>query len=166
MLTSKKAVSPLIATVLLIVVVVGIGAVVTGIVRDYVSESKRSVDSKNDAMSCSRDVVVDVVDIGGVQQVCKGTNYVDIVVENVGTKKVDDFQLIIYATTGIYRNDSIAGGTATTPGQAREFNVTFSGITAGSIEQVKLVPKLKKSGSASYSFCSDVALKFEGVATC
>ena len=43
---NKKAISPLIASVLLIVVVVGIGAVVTGIVRNYVTENKQTITEK------------------------------------------------------------------------------------------------------------------------
>ncbi|MBW2964455.1 hypothetical protein KY363_03260 [Candidatus Woesearchaeota archaeon] len=43
MLTSKKGLSPLIAAVLLIVVVVGIGAVVTGMIRGLVSDNQKTI---------------------------------------------------------------------------------------------------------------------------
>jgi FlaG/FlaF family flagellin (archaellin) len=165
MLHSKKALSPLIAAVLLIVVVVGIGAVVTGIVRSLVSENQETIRGKSGEMSCSRDVSVDLILIDDEYQLCKGSDYISAVVENTGTGDIDDFQLIVMATTGFYNNDSLGTGTFVS-GAAMEVNGTFSGITASDIEQVKLVPKLKKSGSAQYHFCSEVAVKSEVIPDC
>jgi flagellin-like protein len=164
--SSRRAISPLIATVLLIVVVVGIGAVITGIVRDYVAGSKETVSSKDEMMSCSRDVVVEVLEIDKVPQVCSGSGYVDIVLENTGGADVDDMQLVVIGDSGIYTNDSVSGGDPFNMGETQEFNGTFDPASVGVVEQVKFVPKLKKSGKAGYNFCFDVAVTYEGLENC
>jgi FlaG/FlaF family flagellin (archaellin) len=164
MLRSKKALSPLIAAVLLIVVVVGIGAVVTGMVRNLVSENKETIDTKSDEMTCSRDVVISIVDIDGEPQICEGVGYINFILENSGAVDIDDFQLMVFGTTGIYRNESISASDTLTQGEAQEFNGNFSSV--GTTEQVKIVPKLRKSRQSGYHFCNDVALTYEDLDAC
>ena len=165
MFSSKKALSPLIAAVLLIVVVVGIGAVVTGIVRSTVSENQRTIEGKSDEMSCSRDVVIEVVKIDGEPQICKGSGYINAVLDNTGTVDIDDFQLKVFGTTGFYNNETLATG-ALSPGAAIEINGNFSQSAVGTVEQVQIVPKLRKTGATGYYFCADVAARYEGIADC
>jgi FlaG/FlaF family flagellin (archaellin) len=163
MFFSKKAVSPLIAAVLLIVVTIGIGAVVVGMMRGYVTDSKAQMSSKSDEMACSRDVSLQITEIDKEPQVCKGTNYFDIVLENSGTA-IDDFQLVVLGESGIYRNEST--GHTMANGGTSELNITFSSTGIGTILQFKLVPKLKKSGSPGYFFCNEVAITQEDVQDC
>ena len=167
MLHSKKAVSPLIAAVLLIVVVVGIGSVVVGIVRNLVTENQATMSERDDMITCSRDVVIDVLQVNEDLQICKGSNYVYAIVENTGGVDIQDFQLVIFATSGMYLNDSISASNVFTKGEIQEFNGTFSGISASDIEQIKLIPKLKgTSGQQEYNVCFDVAIKYEDVVDC
>lgn len=162
---SKKAVSPLIAVVLLMVVVVGVGALIAGTVRNLVQENEDKMDSQIDQTACSRDVVVDLVRIDRDPQICLGTNFVDAVIENKGSVDIDDFQLMIFGTTGIVRNDSWNNGTFSM-GQSKQLNMTFSGISRSDIQQVKLVPKLNKVREAGYFYCLEAALTYEGVDDC
>jgi len=163
MFRSKRAVEPLIAAVLLIVVTVGIGAVVVGIVRNMISENKVQIESKNDEMSCSRDVMLEIVKIDTVPQICNGSNYIDMVLENKGVK-IDDFQLVVMGDAGLYTNPSANSSLAV--GATGELNVSFIPAGVGTVLQVKLVPKLKKSGDTGYNFCTDVAIKYEGLQSC
>lgn len=160
---SKKAISPLIATVLLIVVTVGIGAVVVGMIRGYVTDSKTQMQGKVDEMACTRDVSLEITEIDGEPQVCNGSNYFDVMIENSGTA-IDDFQLVVLGDTGIYRNETTGYSIAT--GSTAELNISFSSTGLGTILQFKLVPKLKKPDAAGYFFCTDVALTEEGVENC
>ena len=164
MLNSKKALSPLIAAVLLIVVVVGIGAVITGIVRSTVAEHQETIQSKSDEMACARDVVISVLKVDGAPQICNGSNYVYAILENTGSVAVDDFQLKVFGTTGFHTNDSVNDTMNFVSGSSLEFIGGFADV--GTIEQVKLVPKLKKSGQSGYHYCSEVALTYDGIETC
>ena len=165
MLGSKKALSPLIAAVLLIVVVVGIGAVVVGMTRSMVSENRDTVSQTDDRMSCSRDVVLEILEIDKEPQICKGSDYINVVIENVGTTDIQDFQLLAYGSTGVYNNESIGAGTLA-KGGALELNATYDAVQVGTLQQAKFVPKLKKSGATGYHFCSEVALKYEDIDDC
>lgn len=165
MFNSKKALSPLIAAVLLIVVVVGIGAVVVGMTRGMVSENQDTISQTDDRMACSRDVVLEMLELDRNPQICKGTGYINVVIENTGTIDIQDFQLLAYGTTGVYNNESIGAGTLT-KGGALELNATFDTTAVGTLQQVKFVPKLKKTAATGYHFCSEVALKYEDINDC
>jgi len=162
----NRAMSPLIAAVLLMVVVVGIGGVVMGIVRGFVTENKDMIDSKSDAMSCSRDVGLSVVDIDGTPQVCIGADYGYVIIENTGAIDIDDFQMVVMGTAGFYRNGSLNATMSFSPGETSEFNGSFNAASVGTVQQIKFIPKLKKSGSADYHYCTDVAYKYEGLIDC
>jgi hypothetical protein len=155
----------LIAAVLLIVVVVGIGAVVTSIVRSLVTENQETIRDTSVEMKCSRDVNVEAIVLDGIYQVCKGTDYVTAVIENIGGEEIDDFQIRIFTASGIFKNESVSADDPLSPGEAQEVNTTFTGFTAADILQVSFTPKLKK-GAGQYVFCSDVSLKFEEILDC
>ncbi|MBW2996937.1 hypothetical protein KY349_01200 [Candidatus Woesearchaeota archaeon] len=165
MFNSKKALSPLIAAVLLIVVVVGIGAVVVGMTRGMVSDNQDTISQTDDRMSCSRDVVIQILKLDRDPQICKGSNYINVVIENIGTVDIEDFQLLTYGTTGVYNNESIGAGTLS-KGGALELNATYDTAQVGTLQQAKFIPKLKKSGATGYHFCSEVALKYEDINDC
>ena len=165
MLSSKKAISPLIAAVLLIVVVVGIGAVITGMMRGMVTENRATIESKSAEISCSTEVVLEVVNIDGVPQVCKGADYIDIVLENTG-KDIEDFQLMVFGTSGFAKNESISAGDLFELGEAQEFNASFDPTNVGTVQQVKFVPMIKKPGSSNYFYCNDVAITYEEIDDC
>jgi len=165
MFSQKRAVSPLIATVLLLVVTVSIGALVMGIVRGFVSDNKASMEGRAELISCSTNVVLEVLKVDGVPQVCKGTNYADIILENTGNADIDDFQMIVLGDAGVYNNDSVNAGVMV-KGATKELNASFNPGTVGNVEQVKFIPKLKKSGAAGYSYCTDVAVRYEGLESC
>jgi len=165
MFRSKKAVEPLIATVLLLVVVVGIGAVVTGMIRNMISEQKTTIESKTEQLSCSRDIVLNVLKIDDDPQVCLGSNYVNILLENTG-KKIDDFKFIAISEDNIFNNDSISPSSPFLQGQTREFNVTFSGMTMSEVQEVRFIPKIKRVGEAGYNYCSEVAIIQGGLPQC
>lgn len=164
MFSSKKGLSPLIAAVLLIVVVVGIGAVVTGMIRGLVSDNQKTIKTKSSEMACGRDVNIEFVKIDGEQQVCKGPNYILGVIDNVGTAEIDDFEIKMFTVTGVFRNESVSPNDPLTNGEAQEFRTYFT-FPAADIEQVQFVPKLKGVGTG-YTFCSDVALKYENIPDC
>ncbi len=164
MLRSKKGLSPLIAAVLLIVVVVGIGAVVTGMIRGMVTENKATIDSKSDEMVCSRDVVIGVLNVNSNPQICMGTDYVYAILENTGSATIDDFQLKVFGTTGIHTNESVNDTVNFAPGSSLEFNATFASV--GAVQQVKIIPKLKKSGESGYNYCADTGITYESLEDC
>ncbi|MBW2966863.1 hypothetical protein KY362_00085 [Candidatus Woesearchaeota archaeon] len=169
--TSKKGLSPLIAAVLLIVVVVGIGAVVTGIVRNYVTENKQTITEKASDMKCGVEVSINVPTVGDELRICHdGSTYVAFTLENSGSATIDDLQVKFFGTGGFSANDT--AGTDTTlfgadgmdAGETIAFNTSYSGI--GTLEQVRIVPRVKVVGRSDKAYCTDAALTFTDFVTC
>jgi len=161
---SKKGLSPLIASVLLIVVVVGIGAVVTGIVRNYVSENKQVIEKTSTDTDCSTQVEIEVPTINDDFMICLGTNTVNFTIENTGSMFVDEFQVKVFGDTGFDDVDGVLpDGLA--PGQVNT-SVVVSHAAVGNVQEVLIVPKKKVTGSSNKIFCSEAQLRFAGIDTC
>jgi FlaG/FlaF family flagellin (archaellin) len=174
-LKSKKGVEPLIAAVLLIVVVVGIGAVVTGIVRNYVTENKQTIMEKASDMKCGVEVAVNIPTVGDTLRICKGSGSnpdLNFTMENTGSAVIDDLQVKFFGSNGFVANDT--AGTQTTAfgsdgmaaGETIAFSVKYTNTTAGQLEQVKIVPRVKVVGRSDKAFCTDAALTFTDIPNC
>ena len=176
MWSTKKGVEPLIAAVLLIVVVVGIGAVVTGIVRNYVTENKQTITEKASDMKCGVQVAVNVPTVHDVLRICKNTsaspNYVKFTLENTGSATIDDMQVKFFGANGFVSSDSVlvAGAYAVngmTAGQTiGNFSITYANATTGTLQQVKIVPRVKVVGRSDKAYCTDAALTFQDISDC
>jgi FlaG/FlaF family flagellin (archaellin) len=169
MWTSKKGLSPLIAAVLLIVVVVGIGAVVTGIVRNYVTENKQVITEKASDMKCGIEVSINIPTVADELRICNtsigGDPAIQFTLENSGSATIDDMQVKFFGTSGFEANDTVITDYAYTfdAGNTESFNVTYS--VAG-LQQVKLVPRVKVVGRSDKAYCTDAALSFEDISQC
>jgi FlaG/FlaF family flagellin (archaellin) len=173
-LTSKKAVSPLIAAVLLIVVVVGIGAVVTGIVRNYVTENKQTITEKASDMKCGVEVAITVPSVNDVLKICNATSTsINFTLENTGTATIDEIQVKFFGSSSFAAIDTLGAsgsgglfGSGMAPGKTLSFNASFPS-SIGTLQQIKIVPRVKVVGRAEKAFCTDAALTFtEWSATC
>jgi flagellin-like protein len=157
---SKKAVSPLIAAVLLVVITVTIGAVVMSIIRTYTTEGEKQITVGKEAIKCGRDVSIELVLVNGNYQICNGTAEdsdmaaLYFMVENTGSMNVLDAQLRIVGTKGIVQNDSIFNATLTTGG-VQAVNFTYDPDLVGEFRQVKIVPRISLPGLTERAFCSD-----------
>ncbi|MBW2972319.1 hypothetical protein KY359_04755 [Candidatus Woesearchaeota archaeon] len=176
---SKRGLSPLIAAVLLIVVVVGIGAVVTGIVRNYVTENKQTITEKASDMKCGVEVAVNVPTVGDELRICNGTaagygGSVNFTLENSGSATIDELQVKFFGTNGFDSIDEMSGAGVVAPGTwgsgmeagaTLSFNASYpTGI--GVLQQVKIIPRVKVVGRSDKAYCTDAALTFTDFVTC
>jgi len=155
---SKKAVSPLIAAVLLIVVTVGIGAVVTGIVRSQVTSDKQTIEKTSTDVDCSTLVQINVPVYNDQFRICNSSTTINFTLENTGSIDIDDLQVKVYGDAGFDDIDNVLpSGLA--PGQTNiSVNASYSGV--GTIAEVHLIPKKKVSAAANKIYCGEAALKF------
>ncbi|MBW2964454.1 hypothetical protein KY363_03255 [Candidatus Woesearchaeota archaeon] len=169
--TSRKGLSPLIAAVLLIVVVVGIGAVVTGIVRNYVTENKQTITEKASDMKCGVEVSLNVPTVNDQLLVCNGSSYVDVTLENTGSAAIDDIQLKVFGASGFAANDTAwtsnttLGTTSFASGDTQQLRLYYAG-TIGELQQIKIVPRVKVVGRSDKAYCTDAALTFSDFVGC
>ncbi len=170
---NKKGLSPLIAAVLLIVVVVGIGAVVTGIVRNYVTENKQVITEKSSDMKCGVEVAINVPVVADALRICNDTSVGNITftLENSGSATIDELQLKFFGGSGFDAQDEslalngISGGIAA--GDTKEISVHYDDLKTGlPLQQVKIVPRVKVVGRSEKAYCTDAALTFTDISDC
>lgn len=147
---SKRGVSPLIATVLLIAFAVALGAVVMSWGTTYVQETAASVRDKSDrAVQCSQDVSLKVHKISSTEQLCYGgsehAGFVAFTLFNDGRKDIKQVHVNVFGKKNIQSNNSL-NGTSMAVGQAMKYNLTYSYTTYGAVDQVQFVPVVSIGG--------------------
>ncbi|MBU2561791.1 MAG: hypothetical protein KKD17_05835 [Nanoarchaeota archaeon] len=165
MFASRRAVSPLIATVLLIAFAVALGAVVMNWGRGYVEDTANIARERSDIeVKCASEVDVSIVDIDSVPQVCYNSsagsggpgNYsLEFIVENKKIKNVESIQArIIGDKTRVPLTVSLGDNSNLTTSEAKFMNISYNGgsgsglgLDIGVPQQLKLTPTIKVGGT-------------------
>jgi len=149
----KKAVSPLIATVLLIAFAVALGAVVMNWGRGYVEDTANIARERSDTeVTCASDVGLAIVEIDSVPQVCYnqtpgvgGTNYsMFFIVENKKTRNIEKIQARMIGTaTRVPLIMDLGDNSNVSKSTASFLNFTYLNTTYGTPQQLKLTSYIK-----------------------
>lgn len=152
----RKAVSPLIATVLLIAFAVALGAVVMNWGRGYVEDTANIARERSDTeVTCASEVDINIVDIDGVPQICYNTsdpvadnNTIYFIVENKQSRTVEKIQArLIGDDTRVPYTIDLGDGSNLTMNAAKMLNFTYDNTVYGDPIQLKLTPYIKVGGS-------------------
>ncbi len=157
MLRNKRAVSPLIATVLLIAFAVALGAVVMNWGRGYVEDTANTARERGDAeVKCASDVDIAFVDIDGTPQVCYNTSSytgdggnvsIDFIIENRKSTTVWELQARMFASdTRVPYSLSMGQRSNLTGNQAKLLNVSFEEADWGEPIELRLTPVIRVAG--------------------
>ncbi len=157
----RQAVSPLIATVLLVAFSVALGAVVMSWGEEYVSEKAEFVQGVREALSSCDAVSFDVIKINNVPQVCVRNDVLELTIDNGADEEVFDFHARFVTDNGAFVDES----TLNTPLKRLHATKLFLKFPAtGRLQQVRLVPKVKVGNDLL--FCNDQALLLENFRKC
>lgn len=168
LLRRKKAISPLIAAVLLVVIVVTLGAAVMTLVRNYLTEGEKQVNVGKESIKCGRDTSIELVLVDGDYQICNSSHTdpdlasLNFFIENTGSTDVLDAQVRIVGTKGIFQNDSALNSTLRMGGVA-QVNMTYDPSSVGGFRQVKIVPRINLPGITEHAFCSDSGITITSI---
>lgn len=95
----KKAVSPLIATVLLIAFSVTLGAIVLNFSQESTLDLRDEASAKIErGLTCSLDLIIDVLEINNEKFICynrSGTNNLEVIVENKGSASAKGIRVFL-----------------------------------------------------------------------
>ena len=151
---NRKAVSPLIATVLLIAFAVALGALVMNWGKRYTEEQMEYTSTKSsEELECELNVELALKEVSGEPQIFykNSTNNLSFIIENKGRKDIDSIRVIIIGqsgndinTTDLTDSKIVAGGTI-----KRSVNYTNT-----SIDEIKFIPKLNTTGSTTPTLCT------------
>jgi len=154
---SKKAVSQLIATVLLIAFAVALGAVVMNWGRGYVEDTANTARERGDAeVKCASDVDIAIVDIDNTPQVCynstagsggSGNVSIQFIIENRKSTHIWELQARLFGDkTRVPYSQSLGGTSNLTANQAKLLSVSFNQADWGDPVELRLTPVIRVSG--------------------
>ncbi|MBR9690381.1 hypothetical protein GOV08_01725 [Candidatus Woesearchaeota archaeon] len=161
----KKAVSPLIATVLLIAFAVALGAVVMNWGKDYVeTTAKDAGDKSNLELSCQRDIDLGVKEIGNTPKICYGSNYLEVMLENNGRTKIEGMRFIMFDSSDSINITDNSTLTISGGGVTNKLNITHD--ISSTLVQVEFIPMIKPKGSTTPQLCSKNSLVVTDLTSC
>lgn len=155
---SKRAVSPLIATVMLLVVAIVVGVLVMNWGRAQLE----------DASQCTVNVGLSFVELNKKPQVCYAgagsEGAVTFIVENGVAIDVESLQLRIIGTKNVYTTD--LPDTAVEKGYSLMQTIPYDFNLFGDIRQLRLVPKVQFLPGEDALLCVEQALVVEDISPC
>jgi len=163
---NKKAVSPLIATVLLIAFAVALGAVVMNWGRSYVETTAEYAERGSDIqILCSRDINLKTDDV------CYDTDddTIEFTLENAGTIDIDGLMVTVRGNESI--NTTELENATLKIAFVKKFNITYDinndGIEGfGEIEEVKIVPMITTKATKEPVPCANSPIRETEVIEC
>lgn len=161
---SRKAVSPLIATVLLIAFAVALGAVVMNWGRSYVEDTAAFAKEKSSTeIKCSMDIRTEIIKIGENSQICydEDSETINFTIQNSGTARVDGMRVQAIGNASIV---SLEINETFNIAEPRRKYMNYSLEGNGSIQQVRFTPMITVEEKGVW--CAQNALKVESIDVC
>lgn len=156
---NKRGVSPLVATLILIMFSIALGALVMNWGKAYIEERAEFVTgAKASPLSCDN-IELDVIKVGGVTQACvnaaKGTLRLDL--ENGVGSAIDNIQLRIVGSQSVINVDKLLPSQMA-KGESK--TVEYPYLSAGEARQAKLTPYMLINGQPR--MCTTKAIVIDG----
>ena len=164
----KRGVSPLIATVLLVMIVVSIGAAVMVVIQSLSEEQLASASAQQALIQCGVDVDVGLIEVSDSTRICinapnSGTGNVTLYMENKGLKNIQGWRFTVVGANGIY--DVTDQGTALSRGTLQGFSFTYDTSTVGtgisSVDLIRLSPRVEGGATNPVVTCSEPNLEWD-----
>jgi len=168
----KKGISPLIATVLLLVLVVVIGAIIMTYVRTYTTESL-STASRVTAKetTCTINTAINWVRVGDYLKVCfnneSGAQEVRAMFTNDGEIALKGYKVRVTTDTQILTYE-VDGEIAVGAGALFKSESINPGILANSsrVDKVEIIPKIVVPGKNEEAYCVNNKIEADNLLNC
>lgn len=160
---SRKGITPLVATVLLVAFSIGLGAIVMSWGEDYIEEKAEFVQGTAEIKSACDMANINVIKIGGQPQACIKDGNIRIWIDNGPEVDLTNIHARIAGTTGIGVVDNILFNPLER-GNAAQALIPYEQDKVGEVRQVKLTPKIWTG--QKMALCSQAAIKVENFTPC
>ena len=160
-MSNTKGISPLFATIILILLSIGLGAIVMSWGETYVEGHAGFVQGVQEVNRGCDMIELSVIPIAGVPQLCSALDFIEVWLDNGPNMAVEDIHTRIVGTDGVAVIDSILNQPL---GVAQAARLTIAFEPVGEVRQLKLTPKIRIG--QDIIFCSDHPLIFENIAAC
>ena len=180
MLTQKRAISPLVATVLLIAFAVALGAIVMNWGKGYIETQAETTETQGGIQTdCARYIDLNIVKISGERQICynestgseNDTGILKYVLRNDGTLDIPGFKIQVIGENGAENidawNESIpSGGVLSSKGMDNASLYTYNKTIVGNVTQITFKPYIDVAGQSENVVCPKGELSVDNVDTC
>ncbi|VVB81533.1 Uncharacterised protein [uncultured archaeon] len=159
---SRRAITPLVATILLVAFSVGLGALVMSWGEDYIAQKAEFVQGTAEVKSGCDAAKITLIKIGGQEQACIGPDGIQLWIDNGPDIDVYNIHARIAGTDGVDVKEEIL----TEPllkANAAKAKVPFN-KAIGPIMQIKLTPKIWTGSNVA--ICSQGAITIEKMPIC
>ena len=156
---NNKAISPLIATVLLIVFTVSLAVTVTTWGKQLIMGKAEEIGEQTVIdIICGLDVSIDVADVGGKRQLCYNSNskQLEITIENGVDMELTGVQIVIISEDSVV---SQLVGESFARADIRKIFVAYN--SSFQIQEVRLMPQIQES-----QFCLDAQITEKLIPEC
>jgi hypothetical protein len=144
---NKRAISPLVSTLILITFAAALGGVVMSWGKNIEAKEEQSCDKAG----------LDIIKINNINQVCYSDNKIEFLIENKGEVKLNGFVVNVIGEkdverTGIEREMSIA--------DILKLSIPYNQEIAGNLLKIKFIPRIKERT------CTEKSLDVENIRNC
>ena len=160
---NKRAVSPLIATVLLVMIVVSIGAAVMVVIQGLTEEQIQVISTQSDLLKCGTEVEIGLIEVDSVYRFCRSitsqTNgTVSLLMQNTGQKAITGFRVDIIGDLGY--NSTTYSSAALAKNELKGFRFDFGGVgaTTTALSKVTFSPQITAQDTVT---CKEPNLEFD-----
>tara|TARA_Y100000310_G_scaffold236576_1_gene239770 strand:+ start:8253 stop:8735 length:483 start_codon:yes stop_codon:yes gene_type:complete len=150
MFSSKKGVSPLVATVLLIGFAVGLGAVVMSYGSSYYGETGGVTTTVSQGNVCDN-INLEVHKVSNIDQICYENGGIKVTLVNKANANIDKIRALV---TG---NDVYVTELGEIePGYPKSEEISYDFGTYGDIKQIEFIPILGSNGAEQLCFDNSI----------
>ena len=161
MFHSKKGVSPLMATLLLIIFSIVLGAVVMSWGEAYIEEKAEFVRGGQETVAGCDAASIKIISVGGVPQICSRDDVIEVYLDNGPFAELYDVHARVLGVDGVTTRPSVLSEPLKM-GDSRRVMFRFDPV--GEIRQVKLTPIILRGGTITP--CLERATIIEPVNPC
>ncbi len=160
--SNRRAITPLVATILLVAFSVGLGALVMSWGEEYIEEKAEFVQGTAEVKSGCDAAKIDIIKIGGQAQICLGPEGIQLWLDNGPDIDLYNIHARIAGQNGVDVKEEIL------PEPLLKANAAKTTIpydrSIGALLQVKLTPKIWTGRDVA--ICSQSAVTVERIPAC
>ena len=157
----KRAISPLLATLILIAFSIGLGAVVMSFGETFIESNAEFATGETEVTTVCTGIDFNIITIKGQPQICRINSGIDVFLENGPGGDIASVQATVVGADGVVVITNILKDPLR---QNSGVKTLFEHDRVGNVLQVKLTPLLVQDGAPVY--CSEQAIVLEDIRQC
>ncbi len=160
---NKKGVSPIIASVLLVVITIAIGATTMAFIRSLTDTNLQKAQEGTSKIACGSDVKLEITMVNDNYKLCydNSTGAMDILLHNTGSVDVKGFVMTMILNNGSVVATDFNTGYEVNQNAYASLNMTpssFVNDASSNVAQWRIEPKIRIDAGKDMTVCTDSAI--------